>query len=41
MAVRMEKISCAVLHEAHRRQVEEIMDTLTGGLEGFYKSYRA
>jgi hypothetical protein len=39
MAVRIEKIICAVLHQAHERQVEETMDTLSEGSEGFYKSY--
>jgi hypothetical protein len=34
MAVRMEKIICTVLHEAHERQVEEAMDTLAEGPEG-------
>ena len=38
MAVRIEKIISTVLHEAHRRQVEETMDTLSEGPEGFYKS---
>ncbi len=38
MAVRIEKIIVAVLHEAHRRQVEETMETLTEGPEGFYAS---
>ncbi len=37
MWVRMEKIMCAVLREAHERQVEETMDTLAEGPEGFYK----
>ena len=39
MAVRIEKILCTVLHEAHERQVEEAMDTLSEGPEGFYRSY--
>ncbi len=39
MAVRIEKILCTVLHEAHERQVEETMDTLAEGPEGFYKGY--
>ncbi len=39
MAVRIEKILCALLHEAHQRQVEETMDTLSEGPEGFYNSY--
>ncbi len=38
MAVRIEKILCTVLSEAHRRQVEETMETLGEGPEGFYKS---
>jgi hypothetical protein len=38
MAVRIEKILCTVLHEAHRRQVEETMETLAGGPEGCYES---
>lgn len=37
MAVRIEKILCAVLHEAHMRQVEETMETLEEGPEGLYK----
>jgi hypothetical protein len=40
MAMRMEKILVTVLHEAHRRQVEEAMGTLSEGPEGFYRSYR-
>jgi hypothetical protein len=36
MAVRIEKILCRVLHEAHERQVEETMETLSEGSEGFY-----
>ena len=39
MAVRIEKILCTVLHEAHWRQVEEAMDTLYEGPESFYESY--
>jgi hypothetical protein len=39
MAVRIEKIICAVLHQAHERQVAETMDTLSERSEGFYKSY--
>jgi hypothetical protein len=38
MAVRIEKILCTGLHEAHRLQVEETMDTLSGGPEAFYES---
>jgi hypothetical protein len=37
MAVSIEKILCTVLHEAHERQVEETMDTLAEGPEGFYE----
>jgi hypothetical protein len=39
MWVRMEKILAVVLHEAYNRQVEETMDALSEGPEGFYKSY--
>jgi hypothetical protein len=39
MAVRIEKILCTVLHEAHKRQVEETLDTLSEGPEDFYRSY--
>ena len=38
MAVRIEKILCTVLHEAHERQVEETMETLSEGPESFYKT---
>ncbi len=38
MAVRIEKILCMVLHEAHRRQVEETTDVLSEGPEGFYEN---
>ena len=38
-AVRIEKILCTILHEAHKQQVEETMKTLTEGPEGFYKGY--
>ena len=38
MAVRIEKMICTVLHEAHERQVEEAMDALSEGAEGFYRS---
>ncbi len=37
MAVRIEKIIATVLHEAHERQVEEVMDTLEEGPEGLYE----
>jgi hypothetical protein len=36
MAVRIEKILVAVLHEAHERQVEETIETLAEGSDGFY-----
>jgi hypothetical protein len=39
MAARIEKILCTVLHEAHQRQAEETMDTLSEGPEGFYNRY--
>jgi hypothetical protein len=39
MAVRIEKIIAIVLREAHERQVEEAMDTLSDGPESLYKSY--
>jgi hypothetical protein len=39
MAVRIEKILCTVLHEAHKRQVEEAVDTLSEEPEGVYKGY--
>jgi hypothetical protein len=35
-AVRIEMIICTVLHEAHERQIEETMATLSGGPDGFY-----
>lgn len=38
MAVRIEKILCIVLEEAHKLQVKETTDTLSEGPEGFYKS---
>ncbi|MDP9457452.1 MAG: hypothetical protein M3Q60_17125 [Actinomycetota bacterium] len=34
----IEKIITAVLHESHRRQVEEAMDALEEGPEGLYGS---
>ncbi len=37
MVVRIEKIVCMVLHEAHRRQVEETMDTFAKGPESMYR----
>jgi hypothetical protein len=39
MAVRIEKIIAIVLDESHKRQVEEVMNTLEEGPKGFYKSY--
>ena len=39
MWVRMDKIMCAVLREAHERQIEETMDVLSDGPERFYRSY--
>ena len=35
-AVRIEKIICTVLPEAHERQIEETMATLSGRPDGFY-----
>ncbi len=35
-AVRIEKMLCTILREAHERQVQETMDTLSEGPEGFY-----
>ena len=34
----MKKILVQALHEAYERQVEEAMDALEEGPEGFYKS---
>jgi hypothetical protein len=34
MAVRIEKIVAAVLHEAYERQVQEVMNTTPRGAEG-------
>jgi hypothetical protein len=39
MYVRMEKILCMVLQEAHEQQIEETMEVLSEGPESFYKSY--
>ncbi len=39
MAVRIEKIIATVLHESCKRQVEETMDALSEGPEGFYESH--
>ncbi len=38
--MRIEKIIAVVLDEAHQRQVEEAMDTLSEGPEGYYKTPR-
>ena len=38
MAVRIEKILCVVLDEAHKQQVEETAETLDEGPEEFYRS---
>ena len=38
MWVRMDKIMCAVLREAHERQMEETMDALEDGPQRFYES---
>jgi hypothetical protein len=35
--VRIEKILYTVLHEAHKRQVEKVINTLKEGSEGLYK----
>ena len=37
MAVRIEKIVATVLDEAHKRQVEEVIETLLEGQEGLYQ----
>ncbi len=37
MAVRIEKIICTGLHEAHNQHMEEAMKTLSEGPEGMYK----
>ena len=39
IAVRIEKIIVRVLKDAHEWQVEEVMETLSEGPEGFYRSY--
>jgi hypothetical protein len=36
MAVRIEKVIATVLNEAYGRQVEEVIDVLSEGQEGFY-----
>jgi hypothetical protein len=38
MAVGIEKIIALVLYEPHARQVEVVMETLSEGPEGLYKS---
>jgi hypothetical protein len=40
MWVRMEKIICTVLHDAHQKQIEETMDAFEEGPESFYGSER-
>ena len=37
MWVRIEKIIATVLDEAHKQQIEETMDVLEEGPEGFYR----
>jgi len=37
MAMRIEKILCTVLDEAHKQQAEETTETLSERPEGFYK----
>lgn len=39
MARHIEKIITTVLDEAHKRQTEEVLETLLEEPEGFYKSY--
>ena len=39
MAVRIEKILCTVLDQAHKWQVEEAMNTFSERPDDFYKSY--
>ena len=39
MAVRIEKILCIVLDEAHKRQVEKTAETLSEGPEEFYRNH--
>jgi hypothetical protein len=39
MWVRMDRIMCAILREAHERQVEETMDALEDGPGRFYGSH--
>ena len=35
----MDRIMCAVLREAHERQIQETMDALEDGPDRFYRSY--
>ena len=37
--MRIEKIIATVLDEAHKRQVEKVMETLSEGPEEFYKNH--
>jgi hypothetical protein len=37
VAVRIEKILCTILDEAHKQQVEEATETLSEGPEEFYR----
>jgi hypothetical protein len=39
IALRIKKIIATVLHEAHERQTEEVVDTLSERPEGFYGSH--
>jgi hypothetical protein len=39
MAVRVEKILCTILDEAHKRQVEKTTETLGEGPEEFYGNH--
>lgn len=40
MAVRIKKVIATVLDEAHRWQVELVMDVLSEGPEGLHKCHR-
>ena len=37
MVARIKKIITTALHEVHKRQVEEVIDTLEEGPEGLYE----
>ncbi len=37
IAVRIEKIIATVLDEAHKKQVDEVMDVFSEGPEGLYR----